>query len=249
MMEKIEAQSSATQLLISVRNAAEAQLAVSAGVPMLDVKEPLHGSLGAAEFEVCQEVLGVAAGQATVSAAMGELLAYEVQDMPSQLALAKFGLSGCKARPDWPHLWRQAIATFPADVKPVAVIYADHELALAPCPAEVLGVARELGCNYVLVDTFDKSLGSLFDQWSWTEIQRLVEQVKSQGLRIVLAGSLGMSDIRRILPLKPHVIAVRGAACGGDRNGSLDPERVNELVSLVSNQTTTERSQATYVTY
>ena len=248
-MTEIQAShSQATRLLISVRNAVEASLAVSAGVPMIDVKEPLQGSLGSADSDTWQEVLEEVAGRSTVSAALGELLEYEVQSLPEKLSLAKFGLAGCRDRQDWPHLWRQAIATFPGSMQPVAVIYADHERAHAPRPVEVIGVGRELGCKFILVDTFDKSQGSLLDQWTWIEIQRMVEQVNSQDLNMVLAGSLSVSDIRRLLPLKPAVVAVRGAACGGDRNGTLCPNRVNELVSLVEGNSTSSRSQASFVT-
>lgn len=233
-----------TRLLISVRNAAEAELALSAGVTMLDVKEPLFGPLGAASGEVLQSVAEVVENRVAdepspddyplvLSAALGELLEYEPKVLPPGYQLAKFGLAGCAAIDDWPHKWRSAIATFPVGIDPVAVVYADYERANAPRPADVIAIGRELGCSYVLVDTFDKTQGNLLDLWNWIEIERLVEQVQSQALHIVLAGSLSASAIRRLLPLHPSVIAVRGAACGGDRNGSLDPERVDELVSLV----------------
>jgi hypothetical protein len=244
-MTSLEAgKTSVTRLLISVRNAAEAELALSAGVTLIDVKEPLHGPLGAASTEVLQSIADAVEHRMAeepptdgypllLSAALGELLEYEPRLLPTGFQLAKFGLAGCAALDDWPHRWRQAIATFPVGVAPVAVVYADYERAQAPRPADVVAVGRELGCSYVLVDTFDKTQGNLLDLWHGTEIQRLVEQVQSQALRIVLAGSLSVSAIRRVLPLHPAVVAVRGAACGGDRNGSLDPERVYELVSVV----------------
>jgi uncharacterized protein (UPF0264 family) len=226
-----------TRLLISVRNAAEALLALRAGVTLLDIKEPLHGPLGAASPAVWQAVQAVieehlAEEQVTVSAALGELLDYQEQPLPPEFSLVKFGLAGCGPLDDWPHRWRKAIGSLPAGVQPVAVIYADYERAAAPRPAEVIAVGRELGCRYVLVDTFDKSHGGLLDLWPWLEIQRLVQQVQGQGLRMVLAGSLSVSCIRRLLPLRPAVVGVRGAACGGDRNGGLSAACVKELVSL-----------------
>lgn len=245
---------SVTRLLISVRNAAEAELALSAGVTLLDVKEPLRGPLGAASTEVLQSIAAAVEHRLAeeppidgypllLSAALGELLDYEPRILPAGFQLAKFGLAGCAAIDDWPHKWRKAIATFPVGVEPVAVVYADYERAKAPRPADVVAVGRELGCSYVLVDTFDKTQGNLLDLWHGTEIQRLVEQVQSQALRIVLAGSLSVSAIRRVLPLHPAVVAVRGAACGGDRNGSLDPERVGELVSVVQGITRATHAQ------
>ncbi len=38
-----------TRLLVSVRSAAEAEIALSAGADLIDVKEPSRGSLGAAD--------------------------------------------------------------------------------------------------------------------------------------------------------------------------------------------------------
>jgi uncharacterized protein (UPF0264 family) len=246
---------SPTRLLVSVRDAAEAELAMNSGVTLLDVKEPLRGPLGAASPEVLQAIARATEElrneratpdgyPLTLSAALGELLDYAPHALPSGFQLAKFGLAGCAALDDWPHRWREAIRTLSPGVQPVAVVYADYERANAPCPADTIAVGRELGCSYVLVDTFDKTRGNLLDLWNWPEIQHLVEQVQSQALRVVLAGSLSASAIRRLLPLHPAVVAVRGAACGGDRNGALDPERVGELVSLVQGPTRAARSRA-----
>jgi (5-formylfuran-3-yl)methyl phosphate synthase len=254
MMSLEVGKASSTRLLISVRSAAEAELALSAGVTLLDVKEPLYGPLGAASAEVLHSIAEVVENRMAeesspdgyplmLSAALGELLEYETNALPPGYQLAKFGLAGCAAIDDWPHKWRSAIATLPVGVEPVAVVYADYERAKAPRPSDVIAVGRELGCSYVLVDSFDKSQGNLLELWHWIEIERLVEQVQSHALRIVLAGSLSISAIRRLLPLHPAVVAVRGAACGGDRNGSLDPERVDELVSLVQGHSRAARTQ------
>ena len=43
-----------TELLVSVRSAAEAHLALQAGVQWIDAKEPARGSLGAASADVWQ---------------------------------------------------------------------------------------------------------------------------------------------------------------------------------------------------
>ena len=54
------------------------------------------------------------------------------------------------------------------------------------------------------------------------------------GLPIALAGSLGREEIRRLLPLGPDLIAVRGAACRDrDRNGAIERHAVAELVELL----------------
>jgi uncharacterized protein (UPF0264 family) len=51
-----------------------------------------------------------------------------------------------------------------------------------------------------------------------------------------MAGSLTAASIAQILPLGPDYVAVRGAACRGSRDGSLDGELVRELVAIVRSQ-------------
>ena len=51
-----------TKLLVSVRDAAEARLAVEAGVDLIDVKEPSAGPLGAAAAETLAEIAAAVAG-------------------------------------------------------------------------------------------------------------------------------------------------------------------------------------------
>jgi uncharacterized protein (UPF0264 family) len=43
-------------LLVSVRNVEEAEAALAGGADLIDIKEPLHGSLGAASAEVCEAI-------------------------------------------------------------------------------------------------------------------------------------------------------------------------------------------------
>lgn len=238
----------ATRLLVSARDAVEAEIVLRAGVSLLDVKEPLAGPLGAASDAALREVLAVAArfsgpsdaNNATrdnptliVSAALGELLDYQPRRFPPGLKLAKFGLAGCARHDDWRERWRAAVEGFPTEVSPVAVVYADAVRAAAPAASEVLEQGQTLGCRYVLVDTFDKSSGGLLDHWRLSDVACFVERVHALELRAVLAGSLSFETIRQLAPLRPDVIAVRGAACRGERGGTLDAARVRELLSLV----------------
>jgi uncharacterized protein (UPF0264 family) len=53
-------------------------------------------------------------------------------------------------------------------------------------------------------------------------------------MTVALAGSLHREQILELIPIGPEVIAVRGAACVGGRNGTVSRERVAELVALLS---------------
>jgi uncharacterized protein (UPF0264 family) len=123
----------------------------------------------------------------------------------------------------------------------VPVYYADHQLANSPSFTDILELAVEAGSPLVLIDTFDKSAGSLR---RWVDHDWLVsaaEAVHRPEIALVLAGSLTLDDMRWIgqLPMEsqPAIMAVRSAACvGGDRTGKLSPERIEQLIHMVATQ-------------
>jgi len=227
------------KLLVSVRDAQEARLALAAGVDLIDVKEPLRGSLGAADAHVIDEVIGLVAGRTPVSAAFGELADFSGAAFRgiAGLSFFKIGLAGCARRQTWARDLAAAIGCAPTGALPVAVAYADWQTAHAPLPDEVLACAAELGCRALLVDTFSKHDGALTNHWPIAQIARFARAARDARLLLVLAGSLDADSIRQVLPLQPDYIAVRGAACRGGRSASLDAARLRHLIDLVKGQT------------
>ncbi|HVU88940.1 MAG TPA: (5-formylfuran-3-yl)methyl phosphate synthase [Pirellulales bacterium] len=223
-----------TKLLVSVRDASEAVDALAAGTDLIDLKEPRRGSLGAVEPHVMREVVAAVAGRAPVSAALGELLDNPpLADVPPGIQLAKLGLAGCSAQTNWPDRLADAIGRLPEGVQAVAVAYADGGRADAPAPDQVLDVARRLGCRAVLVDTWQKGAGGLLDLWTVERCASFVAQVHEARLMAVIGGSLTVDGLRRLLPIAPDYLAVRGAACDADRAGRLSFDRVRELAAIV----------------
>src|SRR5262245_14015076 len=85
-----------TGLLVSVRSAAEAEIALAADADVIDIKEPDRGALGPADPTVWQEVLSVVNGRTVTSAALGELHADSIDEQATQSGgfnCAKIGLS------------------------------------------------------------------------------------------------------------------------------------------------------------
>jgi uncharacterized protein (UPF0264 family) len=224
-----------TALLVSVRDAREAQVALDAGVALIDVKEPRRGSLGAADLEQIVAVLAAVEGRAPVSAALGELLEEKCDSsrLPGKLQYAKLGLAGCAAIADWPQRWARTLAAMPPTIQKVAVVYADWRTATAPSPQQILELAVTEHCAAVLVDTFDKSRGGLLEHWPLVELAPFAAAVRKQELRLVLAGSLTEADVPMLLPLMPDYLAVRGAVCRAARTDSIDGRLVERLVRLV----------------
>ena len=226
-------------LLVSVRDAAEANAALSAGADVIDVKEPRNGSLGAASAATIEAVVKTVGGRALVTAALGEL--EEVENgkerdrrgvIPAGVALYKIGLSNCGRRTDWRASWQAVMHEFSrssAITRPVAVAYADWEAAGAPQPREVLEAAVGFRCAALLVDTWNKAGGSLFDLWSEHKVGELIAAVQAHSLPIVLAGSLSGERFSRAAALLPDLVAVRGAACEDGRDGRVSGARVAGL--------------------
>jgi (5-formylfuran-3-yl)methyl phosphate synthase len=229
---------SMAKLLVSVRSAREARLALDAGADIIDIKEPSAGALGAASPAVINEVLRMVNRQAGTSVACGELL-QSANDIAGQLPGAnaslalpqapwpdfvKVGLSGCGSIDDWPQRWRQFLACAPGRSCPVAVAYADWREADAPPPAEVIEQCRSLKRAAVLIDTFDKSGPGLLRIASLDVIGALIEDAHSHRMQIAVAGQLTFDDGIKLAIAGADYIAVRGAVCRPNRTGDLNPE-------------------------
>ncbi len=222
-------------LLVSVRDAREAELALAGGADLIDIKEPRLGSLGPAEVTVWRDIVHVVDGRRPLSVALGELQMHPVADLAPHaigMAFAKIGLAGCHALQDWPNRWREALNALPHGVARVAVVYADRA-AEAPDPARIIDLATEFNCSAVLFDTFVKTRGDLFAHLLLPELLSLVKLIRERGLQVVLGGSLQSDSIARALTVHPDFVAVRGAVCLGSREGSVDEHLVSQLARVL----------------
>jgi len=241
-----------TRLLVSVRNAEEAVLALRGGAALIDVKEPTAGSLGRANDQVVSEVLTLVAGKVPVSAALGEwrdwggqllhpltqggsLLHPLTQGGSPGIAFLKWGLAGAAA--DWADRLRDVRQQIESNTatRIVYVAYADWQRAAAPCPGEVVRRAVLDRAAVLLVDTWCKDGTCLLDWLSVAELADLIAPCRTAGVRLALAGSLGPTEICRLQPLQPDWFAVRGAVCDRrERGGLLLLERVEQLAQLTA---------------
>ena len=248
-MIKLKPSNETPGLLVSVRSASEALTALAGGADVIDVKEPSQGSLGAADDDTISAIVRTVAGRAPVSAALGELV--DLIDSPNGnrprklvdgVSLFKIGLAGCSALKDWQVSWRHAIETLVSnspndDAQAVAVVYADWPTAQAPSPGDILSAAIQLCCPALLVDTWNKSGGTLFDHWPALELQTFLAEVRSHGISIVLAGSLTGQNVTIAARLAPELVAVRTAACDGGRTATVSQIKVCELKNAIATST------------
>ena len=190
-----------------------------------------------------------------VSAALGELTETGAGlDVPAGLSFVKWGLAGA-ARLNWRKAFLSRIEQLAQGgtgrgeaPRAVVVAYADAERAGAPSVEEVVAFACEVARTrpaaggILLVDTFDKRSSSpsgrpltLLDWLSVPAVTVLCQRCRSAGVRVAMAGSLGVSEVRRLLPARPDWFAVRGVACvQGDRGQEIDADHVRALVRILN---------------
>jgi uncharacterized protein (UPF0264 family) len=231
-------------LLVSVRNATEARLALEAGVDILDVKEPSLGSLGAAPNEVLAEIGEIAANcpGRLFTAAMGELTdlidSSRLPAIPATFGLLKVGLSGCRSLSDWPMQWAHVRESIESRAGKrfdwAGVAYVDEREAGSPPVHDVLETAIEAKCRFLLLDTWSKSAGRLSNFFSDRALAELGRQCRGAGLQLAVAGRLRVEDLTDSLLAAADVVAVRSAVCRNQqRAGAIDPEAIQKWRSVL----------------
>jgi hypothetical protein len=229
-----------TRLLVSVRTPSEARLAWVWGASLIDVKEPSRGPLGRAADATIAAVADEAEGHCPVSAAMGELR----DDLPlpwgwERLDYLKWGLAGCAGH-RWPALLSRRAERVGS--RAVVVAYADAARAGSPPVAEVVEFAANAAWpdRVLLIDTFDKTVPpsgrrpTLLDWMPPAELSEVCGCCHEVGVRVALAGSLGVAEVRRLIELSPDWIGVRGAVClGGERAHEINANAVRNLAELL----------------
>lgn len=216
-------------LLASVRSLEEAELAAAAGVDLIDLKEPSRGALGMVLPETLRAVVRLVGGNRPVSATIGdtppdpEAVRHRVRTVaacgPDFVKVGVVpGVAGGRTF--------DALAPLTADIRLVAVLLAD----VAFPDADTVRRAAAAGLAGVMLDTRDKTAGSLAIQFPLPRLAEFVASAREFGLLVGLAGSLALDDIPLLAPLGPDYLGFRGGLCDGGRETALVPERVVEAL-------------------
>ena len=234
------------QLLISVANPREADAAISGGADIIDAKEPLAGPLGAVLPHVLREIVEAVAMRKPISAALGDAPVGRYREGEAERIVLLRARDAARDGADYVKLGfagtpsPERAATFLAaarrgahgigpHVKVVAVAYADAAAANSVPHDALLDVAIHAGCAGVLVDTFLKSAGALFDVLPFRDVALWVQRAERAGLIPALAGRLDAEGVSTARTLGAHIAGVRGAACRHGRTGPICADRVRAL--------------------
>ncbi|MFM7207040.1 MAG: polyhydroxyalkanoic acid system family protein [Planctomycetaceae bacterium] len=233
-------------LLVSVRSPDEAMAAVAGGAAIIDVKDPASGPLGRADAAVAAAIGLVVGDAAPWTLACGELAdgppaivahlatVAASADGGAAPAAVKAGPAGLDAR-RWAVAYRELATLLPGGVEAVAVAYADARVAGAVDPRRLMRAAAECGAASVLIDTFDKKAGSLFEVAGEQVVRDWVARARDLGLRVALAGRLSAVEAAKAVNLGAEIVGVRSAACAGGRMGTVDREHVAAVVGTLAN--------------
>jgi uncharacterized protein (UPF0264 family) len=228
------------QLLVSVRAGNEVTAALAGGADIIDAKEPARGSLGLVAPEVLQAISARVPDWVPFSVALGDFTAPDTvrhavagANVPGRRApiYLKLGFAGERSEVTVTSLIAAALdAAAAASVRPVVVpvAYADCENASSPAPEGVLRTAITAGARAFLIDTYLKNGRGLLDWVDLHRLRMLAADARSAGLLLAIAGSLDRAALDRVAGIA-DVVGVRGAACRGGREGTVDAMLVQRL--------------------
>ena len=230
------------RMLVSVRDVAEAQEALRAGVDFIDLKEPSAGALGGLALPVIRAVVAaLRAGDAEQDAgrAHAPMISATIGDLPPDglerileraravgacgVDLVKVGVPG---RGTAACAVLEALAALPLAIVPVLI--ADDGL-----DAAVIDAACVPAFAAVMADTQAKRAGSLLELLGEDALAAFIDRAHAAGRTVGLAGALRLADLPMLARLGPDFAGFRSAVCDGRREGRLDPARLMTLRAAI----------------
>lgn len=224
------------QALVSVRSPEEALQAAAAGVPLIDLKEPRSGALGALPDDTLQAIVQALHQQGhggEISATTGDhppsalqpLLTEAHRVAASGVDVVKVGVlpgpGGLDLLDALGHLSHRIVPVLMVDQG------LDPQLAQAAC---------ETPFHAVMIDTVGKRSGSVLDHLGHQRLKAWIELAQRAGRRVGIAGALRLNDIDTLRELQPDFAGFRSAVCEGDRAQALSPTRLQALMATLGAQ-------------
>jgi hypothetical protein len=228
------------RLLVSVRAGDEVAAALAGGADIIDAKEPARGSLGPVSPEVLLAIAVRVPEPVPLSVALGDFtepdavrLAVAGAKVPVRRAptYVKLGFAGERSEAAVTSLVAATIDAASATVaRPIVVpvAYADHENAGSAAPEDVLRAAIAAGARAFLMDTWMKNGRGLLEWIPLERLRRMSADARSAGMLLAIAGSLDLAALDHLAGIA-DVIGVRGAACRGGREGSVEAALVRRF--------------------
>jgi dihydroneopterin aldolase len=221
-----------TQLLISVKNVAEALLALEAGTDIIDLKDPNIGALGALDMAISANIVQLIGGATIVSATVGEQHTCLNELITEIKARAEIGADIIKiavSRFFYEADFLIEISKLTnAGIKIVAVFFADENIDY-----DLLEMLQKAGFYGAMLDTKNKLHGLLALQ-SKSNLHSFTHLCHQHQLESGLAGSLKPQHVETLCEINPKYIGFRGGVCENDiRKADLSGAKVIEIKNML----------------
>jgi (5-formylfuran-3-yl)methyl phosphate synthase len=221
-----------TGMLASVNSLEEARLVMAEDVDIIDLKEPALGSLGGVDVQQVSKIVNHINGERPVSATIGdlpmqpELISNAVKEMAETgVNFIKIGFFASENQDQV----IEKLAPLTSNINLIAVLFADTNPDF-----ELIARLKMAGFKGIMLDTQDKTKGSLTEVMAKTEIERFVNHVKTTNIICGLAGSLKLEDIPMLLTYQPDYLGFRGALCDKhQRAGRLNVQSVQVIKQAI----------------
>jgi uncharacterized protein (UPF0264 family) len=223
------------KLLVSPTDEIDAIDAVRGGADIIDVKNPLEGSLGAPLPSLIRKVRESVPHTIPISAALGD-----VPKLPGTIAQAalgaaiagadyiKIGLMGPRNIDDAISVVKAVVDTlseFNQSVITVAALYADYKRVGTLNPADLPRIAEESNAGFAMIDTAIKDDRNILEFMNSSEIVEFIQNCHERKIKTALAGSLTYESFEAVARLEPDVIGVRKVALQ-------EPDRVSSRIDI-----------------
>ncbi|NHI92559.1 MAG: hypothetical protein EAX96_08645 [Candidatus Lokiarchaeota archaeon] len=242
------------KLLISPFNVEEAKIVINSQVvDIIDVKNPLEGSLGANFPDVIKEIIRLVRSNNNnndnslkISATIGDLRNFPGTASLAALGAATLGLNyikiGIKINDEQSARYllkkvTQTVKDYNSTIKVVGATYADYKRFDALNPLKLPNIVTDSGADVAMIDTGIKTDGkSLFDFLDHDKLVNFLTNCRQNGILTALAGSLNVNHINKLKTLNPDIIGIRGAVCEkNDRlNGTMKRKKILEFKNLMN---------------
>jgi uncharacterized protein (UPF0264 family) len=211
-----------TGMLASVQSLDEAVLALSARIDIIDLKQPASGALGALDKDLVRRICAYCEGRRPVSATVGDLPMQPGPVCEAVKAMHETGVDYIKIGffpgGDPVRTVQKLSGLTGRNLSLIGVLFADTEPDLA-----LIDTLKSAGFTGVMLDTMDKTKGSLTEIMLSEKIGQFVRLAKSHRMLCGLAGSLRLADIPELTAFQPDYLGFRGALCvGRKRTAQLD---------------------------
>lgn len=203
-------------ILISFRSIDEVSEECLKYVDILDLKDPDKGAIGSWETKNLKKIIGKFGNKIKISATLGdEDKVYKILNKLKlfdslKLDYIKFGIFTNDARQLTFLLNSIKKRNFKTELVPVIFIENDF---LRNFIGENIKEFKKFGYNFLLLDTYSKDAGNIFEICSEDYLKVLLNQSSLNNLNIGLAGKLNLSNVSQLTELQPKIVGFRSAVC------------------------------------